>query len=494
MDAWTQLSTRIAELDALGGANAVLEWDQQTYMPPKAAACRGDQLALLQRLYHERFTDAAVGGWLDELDGASLDDTRAAAVRNFRRRYRRAVCLPTRLVEELAKARNDGFHAWVGAKAADDFSSFEAPLQRLIELAREQAACLATPEHGHPYDALLEDYDPGSSVAELRPMFERLATELGTFLAAIDGRPHPAEFHAKLDVDGQRRLSHRVLRDMGYDMEAGRLDLAAHPFSTGLGLGDVRLTTRYFEDNVLSGLGSTIHEGGHGLYEQGLPARLAGTGLNAAASYGLHESQSRFWENFIGRSLPFFRYLVPRMQAIWPDLDVSPEGLYGAANRVQRSLVRVEADEATYNLHIIVRFSLEVEIFGGQLQAKDLPEAWTEAYRRVVGVAPPSPRTGVLQDVHWSSGLMGYFPSYTLGNLYAASLAQCLLRDLPDLWTRVERGDFAPILGWLRTRVHDRGHTADAPVIVRDIIGDRDPVADLVEHLWSRHGALYGVR
>lgn len=493
MHAWDNLTARIRELDALGGANALLEWDQQTYMPPRAADARGEQMALLQRLYHERFTDPAVGGWLDQLEAAGLDATQVAAVRNLRRKYRRAVCLPTRLVEDLARARNDGFGAWVTAKQADDFSGFEAPLQRLLDLAREQAEFYRTAEHAHPYDALLEDYDPGSTVAELRPMFDRLAGELGRFLAAVDGRPHPQGFAARLDLDGQKRLSQRVLRDMGYDMQGGRLDLAAHPFSTGIALGDVRLTTRYEEDNVLSGLGSTIHEGGHGLYEQGLPARLAGTWLNSAASYGLHESQSRFWENFIGRSLPFFRYLVPRMQAIWPELQVSAAQLYGAANRVERTLIRVEADEATYNLHIIVRFSLEVEIFSGKLQARDLPEAWTEAYRRIVGVVPPSARTGVLQDVHWSSGLLGYFPSYTLGNLYAASLAQCLLRDLPDLWDRVERGDFAPILGWLRGRIHDRGHTVDAPVIVRDVIGDRDPVSDLVDHLWSRHGAVYGV-
>ncbi len=494
MDAWTSLTSRIAELDALGGANAVLEWDQQTYMPPKAATARGEQLALLQRLYHERFTGPEIGEWLGALESADLDATSAAAVRNFRRRYTRAVCLPSRLVEDLAKARNDGFHAWVRAREADDFSGFAAPLQLILDLSREQAALLSRPEHSHPYDALLEDYDPGSSVAELRPMFDRLAKELGTFLAAVGGRPHPASFERRLDIDGQTRLSQRVLRDLGYDTEGGRLDLAAHPFSTGLGVGDVRLTTRYFEDNVLSGLGSTIHECGHGLYEQGLPHRLAGTGINSAASYGLHESQSRFWENFVGRSLPFFRYLVPRMQAIWPDLDVTPELLYGAANRVERSLVRVEADEATYNLHIIVRFGLEVDIFSNRLQAADLPEAWTESYRQVVGVVPPSPRSGVLQDVHWSSGLLGYFPSYTLGNLYAASFAQCMLRDIPGFWELVERGQFAPILGWLRTRVHDKGHVADAPVIVREIIGDRDPVADLVEHLWSRHGVLYGVR
>ena len=494
MEAWTNLTARVRELDALGSASAVLEWDQQTNMPEKAAENRGEQVALLQRLYHERFTSSEVGDWLGTLEGAELDATQSAAVRMLARRYRRSVGLPTRLVEDLARARNEGFMAWVKAKSADDFTGFEPALQRLLDLAREQAACLGGAACAQPYDALLEEYDAGSTVAILQPMFERLGLELGSFLNAVQGRPHPAGFDARLDIDGQKRLSQRVIRDLGFDTLAGRIDLAAHPFSTNLGLGDVRLTTRYFENNVLSGLGSTIHECGHGMYEQGLPDHLAGTGLNAAASYGLHESQSRFWENFVGRSLPFFRYLVPRMQAIWPTLDVSPELLYGAANRVERTLIRVEADEATYNLHIVVRFGLELELFSGKLEARDLPDAWVERYRNVVGAVPTSAQTGVLQDVHWSSGLFGYFPSYTLGNLYSASLSARMLNDLPCFWEHVERGQFGPILGWLRSHIHQKGHFKDGHPTFLDVVGDRDPVEDLVAHLWSRHGALYGVR
>lgn len=493
MEAWTYLTSRVRELDALGSASAVLEWDQQTQMPDKGSENRGEQLALLQRLYHERFTAPEVGDWLGTLQQTELDATQTAAVRMLARRYQRSVGLPTRLVEDLARARNDGFVAWVKAKAADNFSGFEAPLQRLIDLTREQADCLGGANCAHPYDALLEEYDAGSTVAILQPMFDRLGLEIGTFLGAVQGRPHPANFDVRLDIDGQKRLSQCVIRDLGFDTKAGRIDLAAHPFSTNLGIGDVRLTTRYFEDNVLSGLGSTIHECGHGMYEQGLPNHLAGTGLNAAASYGLHESQSRFWENFIGRSLPFFRYLVPRMQAIWPSLEVTPEALYAAANRVERSLIRVEADEATYNLHIVVRFGLEIDLFTGKLQARDLPEAWVEGYRRIVGVVPPSAQTGVLQDVHWSSGLFGYFPSYTLGNLYAASLSQCMLESIPNLWELVERGQFSPILRWLRTNIHEHGHLQDGHPTFLAVAGGRDPVEDLVAHLWSRHGALYGV-
>ncbi len=492
MTAWTQLTERVLELDALAGATAVLEWDQQTQMPPKGAGSRGTQTSYLQKFYHEKFTAPAFGDLLATLETSPLDEKQRAAVRLHRRRYDRAVRVPAELVQALAGARTEGFHAWVAAKEADDFGAFAPKLQRLLDLSREYAAIVA-PGVAHPYDALLDEYDPGTTVADLRPMFERLATELGTFLDAVGPRPHPAAFDRKLDLEGQRRLSDRVLRDLGFDMQGGRLDKSAHPFSIGLGAGDVRVTTRYFEDNVLSGLGSTIHECGHGMYEQGLPHDLAGTGLNQAAGMGMHESQSRFWENFIGRSLPFYRYLAPRMAGIWPGEDFDPESMYRAANRVERSLIRVEADEATYNLHIIVRFQLEVAILEGKLQAADLPEAWNDAYRRVVGVVAPSPKTGVMQDVHWSSGYFGYFPSYTIGNLYAASFAQCMLRDVPDLWSHVERGEFAPMLAWLREKVHHQGIRHDARDLFRSIVGDRDPVADLVGHLWSRHGAVYGV-
>lgn len=493
MQAWTRLVERTRELDALSGATAVLEWDQQTHMPPKGAGARGEQTAFLQKLYHERFTAPEVGEWLSALEAAPLDDTQRASVALHRRRYDRAVRVPAELVQAMSVSRTEGFHAWVAAKEADDFGLFADKLDRVLSLAREYAAVVA-PGVAHPYDALLDEFDPGTTLADLRPMFDRLATELGQFLDAVQDRPHPAPFDRRLDVEGQRRLSERVLRDLGFDMEGGRLDKSAHPFSTGLGAGDVRVTTRYFEDNVLSGLGSTVHECGHGMYEQGLPHELAGTGLNQAAGMGLHESQSRFWENFIGRSLPFFRYLAPRMAGIWPGEDFDPETMYRAANRVERSLIRVESDEATYNLHIIVRFQLEVGILEGRLRAADLPEAWDDAYRRVVGVVAPSARTGVLQDVHWSSGYLGYFPSYTLGNLYAASFACRMREDIPDLWQHVERGQFAPMLAWLRERVHRAGHRHDARDLVRSVVGDRDPVRDLVDHLWARHGEIYGVR
>lgn len=493
MSAWNLFKTRMAELDALAGASGLLDWDQQTYMPPGGSRARGEASAILGRIMHERFTAPEVGDWLASLEAATgLDEVQRAAVFNARRRYRRLTCIPTELVEELSHARNDGFVAWLAAREADDFALFERPLQRLLELTREQVRLYGAA--AHPYDTLLEDYDPGSTVAELRPMFERLGRSLKQLLDAISAHPHPAGFSARLDVDGQRRLSERVLTDLGFDRKHGRLDISEHPFSLGLDAEDVRITTHYREENFLASLGGTIHECGHGMYEQGLPRAWAGTGVNRAAGMGLHESQSRFWENYIGRSLPFCRYLVPRMAGIWPSLGVTPEGLYGAMNRVERSLVRIFADEVTYNLHILVRFELELGVIEGRLQAADLPGAWDEAYRRIVGVAAPSAREGVLQDVHWSSGLLGYFPSYTIGNLYAASLGAKISEDLPNLWSEVEAGRFGDVLAWLREKIHRRGHLADAPVLIRDAVGDRDPVADLVDHLWARQGELYGVK
>ncbi len=495
MKAWEKLSERNVELDALASAGAVLEWDQQTYMPRGGAAARGQASAVLSRIAHERFVDPQVGEWLAELAEADLDAEKRAAVFNLQRRYRRATCLPTKLVEDLAAARNEGFSGWMKAREADDFAPFEAPLQRLLDLTRAQAAAYAagSPDAvAHPYDALLEDYDPGSTVAEIRPLFERLGRELNVLLDALAARPHPDGFTGKLDVKGQRKLSERVLTDLGFDRSRGRLDLSEHPFSTGFSPDDVRITTHFHADNFLAALGGTIHECGHGMYEQGLRTDRPGYGLDRAAGMGLHESQSRFWENFIGRSMPFCRYLAPRMHGIWPELDVSAEQLFGAMNRVERSLIRIFADEATYNLHILARFELELGILEGRLEARDLPAAWDDAYRRIVGVVSPRPHDGVLQDVHWSSGYFGYFPSYTLGNLYAASMGAKIQEEIPDLWAQVERGDFRQILGWLRARVHRRGHEVDAPVIVRDAVGDRDHVADLMNHLWGRQGELYG--
>jgi len=432
--------------------------------------------------------DPALGGWLSELK-QETDPVRIAAVRNLKRDHERATKVPTKLVAEIAEASNSGFGAWMGAREANDFAPFQASLERLVGLRKQEIACLS--DGGHPYDCLLDQYDPGSTTADLEPMFARLRTELSSFIQEVGAYEGPQAVEGVWDVAGQKALSNKVIHALGFRLTDGRLDASEHPFTVGMGTGDVRLTTHLYENDLLGGLTGTIHEAGHGMYEQGLPIAHAGIGVSTAAGMGLHESQSRFWENVIGRSLPFFQWLVPLIQDQWPDDTITPEQWYGHANRVERSFIRVQADEATYNLHIIIRFELEMKILTGALQVADLPEAWNAAYADLLGITPSTPNEGVLQDVHWSNGLFGYFPSYTIGNLYAASFRFQMEEDVPDLWDKVAVGDFSPALEWLRNKVHQHGHILDAPEIFANAVGDRDPVADLMAHLRGRQGHLY---
>ncbi len=491
-ETWNELVRRYSEIETLDRASGVLHWDQQTYMPPGGAAGRARQIAALSAIRHERWIDPRFGELFEQLAGADLDPERAAGLRNLRRDWDRAVKLPVSFVERMARAKAQAFTAWAAAKEADDFASFVPALEEVFGVYRELAGLLRTDE-ACDYDVLLDQFDPGSTSAELGSMFDRLAAELNGFLQAIEGRPAPAPLERRFPVEGQRAFSRELIARLGYDLERGRLDEAEHPFTAGFGRGDVRITTHFYEDDLLFGMGGTVHEAGHALYEQGLPERLEYTGAGGAAGFGLHESQSRFWENFVGRSLPFCRLIAPMLERHFPGLSISPEALYGANNRVRRSPIRIAADEVTYNLHIIVRTRLEQAVFAGDLAVADLRGAWDEAYDEVLGLRPPSAREGVLQDVHWASGAIGYFPSYTVGNLYAASLGATMLEQIPGFWDQVEAGAFQEILGWLREKIHDRGHTADAPEIIRDAVGDRDPVEDLTAYLWGRHGQLYGV-
>jgi len=491
--AWTELTAHLTELETLGGVSALLAWDQQTNMPPAAGASRGKQLALISRMQHERLTDPRVGAWLDTLEASKteLSPLQAAGVRNLRMRYDRSVKLSSDLVERFARAESDGFTAWVQAKQNNDFAAFAPNLQLLLDLTLEKTQAIDSSRH--PYDVLLDDFDPGMTVAQLKPLFARLRDGLVQLLDAIAAAEQLAPVDELFPVAGQRALHAEVMAALGYDLQSGRLDPAEHPFTIGIAPGDVRITTHYYEDDLLSGLGGTIHEAGHGMYEQGLPVSFVGTGVRDAASLGLHESQSRFWENTIGRSQAFCNWLEAKVQHHFPDTGVTSADLYRGSNRVEPGLIRVAADEVTYNLHIIVRFELELGLLEGTIAVADLPDAWNARYQEYLGVRPPTDAKGVLQDVHWSGGAFGYFPSYTLGNLYAASLGNSMIKAIPDLWARVERGDFAPVLAWLREHVHSKAHLQDAPLIVADAVGERDAVEDLLTYLWGRHGALYGL-
>ncbi len=488
--AWQALKQHVGEIETLGSIGGTLGWDQQTMMPPRASKLRGTQQALLARLAHERLADPRIAGWLDAL-AASDDPVRRASVRNLRRKHERARRVPAGLVERLAHARARGFAAWLAAKRAADFARFEAELGELLELSLRRAEAI-DPDR-HPYEVVLETYDPGVEVGFLRELFGRLREGLEPLLAAIAARPQLPALDGDFDPARQAALHREVAAALGYEFAGGRLDEAEHPFTSGHGPGDVRITTHYERRDLLSGLSGTIHETGHGLYEQGLPHEHDGTSVSRAASFGLHESQSRFWENFVGRSRAFCGWLAERIEAHFPGAGIDAERLYRASNRVERGTRRVAADEVTYNLHVILRFELELALFERKLAVADLPEAWSARQREILDVTPSDDADGVLQDVHWSSAAFGYFPSYTLGNLWAASLGRALEGEVPDLWSQVGRGEFAAVLDFLRERVHAKGHLLEAPEIMREAVGERDAVADLLHHLWKRHGRLYGV-
>ena len=490
-NAWSSLTQRLEELQHLGGILGLLEWDQQTMMPSGSASLRGAQLATLSALHHEKLTDPQVGEWMAEVLAHSPTPTQQSAIRVLSRDYERASRIPSQLVRSMAEARSAGFSAWGTARETKKFEDFAPALKRLVQLTREVAACHGEAEH--IYDHLLNEYDPGSTTSELRPLFERLRTELSAYVAACGEQQGPEPLNLQISKAAQMRLNQRVVDALGFRGTEGRLDRSIHPFTVGLGPQDVRLTTRVHELDPLSTLGGTIHECGHGLYEQGLPSELMNTGLCAAAGMGLHESQSRFWENVIGRSRPFCQWLCGIIKEEWPGIGLDTNSLFRASNRVEPSLIRVEADEATYNLHIVIRFQLEVALLEGQLEVDSLSDAWDAAYADVLQLQPPSPLEGVLQDVHWSSGLFGYFPSYTIGNLYAASFRYQMESDIPDMWNQVSQGEFTTVLEWLRTHVHQKGKTMDAPQIFEAAVGSRDPVADLMRHLKERSGPLYGV-
>ncbi|MCO4744972.1 MAG: carboxypeptidase M32 [Proteobacteria bacterium] len=489
MSARESLSSHVQEIKTLGGILGLLSWDQQVKMPPGGAAARGQQMALASQLLHERASDPRLGEWIAELQGTE-DVALKGGLRNLKRSHERAVRVPSALVGEMARAQAEGFGAWVQAKEASDFSQFAPSLERLVDLSKQTAAAIDSSRA--TYDVLLDDYDPGTTTASLEPMFSRLRDGTVELLEAIDyevGEPLGGQW----DVDKQRQFHDTVAKAVGYSMENGRLDQAEHPFTVGVGQGDVRITTHYYPDDLLVGLSGTVHECGHGMYEQGIPASLVGTGAGEAASMGLHESQSRFWENTIGRSDAFCGWIAGLLGDLYPEQKPSQRALYLGSNHVKPGLIRVYADEVTYNLHIIVRFELEKALFSGELEVKDLPEAWNARYRELLGVEPTNDADGVLQDVHWSGAAFGYFPSYTLGNLYAASLGKTMAQQLPDMWEQVAKGEFGEILGWLRTNVHEKAHIYDAPELVRQVCGDTDPVEDLLSYLWSRYGGIAGV-
>lgn len=499
-DAYAELIRRTRETAVLGSCASLLSWDHQTYMPPKGGPHRAAQLSLLAALVHRRATHPEIGELLaaaEEGEAATEPGGPAGVnVREIRRAYDRARRLPESLVRALAETTTLAHEVWVEARRTANFPRFRPWLEKIVALKREEATALDPA--GNPYDALLEDYEPGETTARLLPVFAELQAALVPLAAAIreSGRqPDAGLLQRDYPVAAQEAFGREVVAAFGFDFEAGRLDVTAHPFCCGIGPGDTRLTARYDPRDFGDGFFSIVHEAGHGLYDQGLDPAHYGTPLGSAVSLGIHESQSRLWENFVARSRPFWEHAFPRAQAAFPSAlaGVRLEPFHWAVNGVRPSFIRVDADEVTYNLHVLLRFDLERALMGGELAVADLPGAWGEGMVRLLGVRPPDDAQGCLQDVHWSGGGIGYFPTYTLGNLYAAQFFAAAREALGDLDGMFRRGEFAPLREWLRQRIHRQGQRLRAADLVVAVTGRPLAAHPLLDHLRTKFGELYGV-
>ncbi len=498
-----QLAEHLRQAATLESIGSLLNWDQETYMPAAAAACRADQAALVSALTHERMAAPRLGELLSacERDPSLTGDPHSPIARNLReirRDYDRDTKLPTELVAELARVGSQAQEVWKDARAKSDFAMFRPWLEKMLKLSAQKAQCLRTSSHGELYDALLDLYEPGATAAQIESVFTPLAERLGGLLRELGSRsrhPSSAVLNVPFDHARQHDLGQFVLRAMGFDFDAGRLDVTTHPFCSGMAPGDTRLTTRYKDQGWTNALYSSMHEGGHGLYEQGLPklGQAFGTPLSQAISLGIHESQSRMWENFVGRSREFWSWLMPHAQKFAGGSlsGFSAEDAYKAVNQAKPSLIRVDADEATYNLHVLVRFRLERALLKGDLAVKDLPGEWNAAYKKHLGIDVPSDKVGCLQDVHWSFGLIGYFPTYTLGNLYAAQFWETINSDIPNLSSLIERGEFGPLKSWLNQKIHAHGRRFLASELCQDITGKPLSADPFMRYLEGKLRAVY---
>ncbi|QDU18587.1 carboxypeptidase M32 [Urbifossiella limnaea] len=499
-DSYAELVRRSKELGVLNSCAAVLGWDQQTYMPAKGAGLRGEQMAFLAGLAHGKATDPKVGELLAAVEGSDLvrdpESDAAANVRELRRGYDRSTKLPASLVEELARVTTAAQQAWQQARAANDFPAFRPLLEQVVALKRQEAQAVGYTDH--PYNALLDEYEPGATVAEVREVFAGLTRSLVPLIKAIGDsgkKPDRSVLERDFPVERQKVFAEAAAAAFGFDFAAGRLDTTAHPFCSGVGPGDCRLTTRYNPRFFSEAFFGVLHETGHGLYEQNLPAEHFGTPVGGACSLGIHESQSRLWENQVGRGRPFWDHFFPRLRQTFPAAlaGVEPERFYFAVNEVKPSLIRVEADEATYNLHVALRFELELGLISGDLAVADLPGAWNERFKALLGLDVPDDARGCLQDIHWSFGGIGYFPTYTLGNLYAAQLMAAARRDLAGLDDDFRRGEFSRLKGWLGQHIHRHGGRYRAGELCRRATGEPLSAVPFMSYLNEKFGPLYGV-
>ncbi len=485
-----------ATLTGLSDAEGLMEWDMQTYMPPGADAGRGEQLAVLAGVKHQLLTSDSTVRLVNALrrDVAGLDEQTAASLRIIGQDMDRALKVPEELVAELARLQSEGQTVWARARQDNDFAAFAPVLERIVDAVSARAGYLGY--ESVPYDALLDLYEPGNTQQSVAEVFAAVRTHTVDLLDRIRSsgvintdavlrRDYPEEL--------QEQFGREIAAQIGFDFTRGRLDRAVHPFEQAIGRDDVRITTRYDRNFLNTAIFGILHEAGHGMYEQGAAPGLRGTPLGTGTSMAVHESQSRLWENIVGRSLPFWEGTWPRMQELFGSslADVSAEQFYAASNVVAPSLIRVEADEVTYNLHIMIRFELESQLINGTLAVKDLPEAWNALYREYLGLIPPDDTHGVLQDVHWSAGLFGYFPSYALGNIMSAQFMQACRSDIPDLDDQIRQGEFGNLLGWLQENIYRHGSIHEPLELLKRVTGSGLDAEPYIKYLNDKFGRLY---
>lgn len=488
----------LARIDDLSSAADVLEWDQETYMPDGAGESRAHQIATLRKLAHEYFTSDEIGRLLDDLTplvetGDPMSDE-AGIVRVTRRDYDKALRLPPELVGELARSVARARQAWKVARATNDFFAFAPHLSKVVHLNIQKAEALGFDDR--IYDALLDQYEPGMKTAEVERVFGSLRAELIPIVQSLADREAPDDgfLHQHYDSQKQWDFGIDVIRQIGYDFNRGRQDFSTHPFTTSFSINDVRITTRIQEDFFPAAFFSTLHETGHALYEQGISQDFERTPLADGTSLGIHESQSRLWENQIGRSLMFWQYYYPRLQSVFQDAlrNVSVDQFYRAINRVQPSLIRVESDEVTYNLHIMLRFELENALMESRVQIEALPELWNDKMEEYLGIRPSTNAEGVLQDVHWSLGSFGYFPTYAIGNLMSAQIFAQAERKITGLKEQIASGQFGPLVDWLRTHIHQYGRKLQAGEILERVSGEPLNARFWLDYIKNKYQGIYG--
>lgn len=493
-----ELKTRLLEINDLGLINALLGWDQSTYMPPGGAPARGRQSAMLAQMAQEKFTDREIGQLLDDLhpyeESLPYESDDASLIRVARRDYERAIKIPPKFIGELNEHGIKSYQVWADARPANDFSKVRDGLEKTLDLSRQMADFF--PGYEHIADPLIDFADYGMKASSVRALFAELRENLVPIVRAITSQP-PADasvLHKHYPEAAQMSFGEEVVRQLGYDFSRGRIDKTHHPFMTKFSLGDVRITTRVRENDLGDCLFSNMHEAGHAMYEQGIDMAYEGTPLAGGTSAGIHESQSRLWENIVGRSHGFWEYLYPKLQAHFPEQlkDVSLDTFYAAINKVEKSLIRTDADEVTYNLHVMLRFDFELQMLEGSLPIRDLPEAWHERFEQDFGIVPPDDKDGVLQDVHWYAGIIGgAFQGYTLGNILSAQFYDAALRAHPSIPDEMYQGRFSTLHSWLRENIYRHGSKFTASEIVERVTGSPLTIEPYINYLKTKYGALY---